>query len=106
MIDETLPDRKLLDDLFQVLWWEGGGTVELEGREVHIPEGTKIDIVTKACIVERFDVGFGSCFRALVAIGGVARQEFGVLTANYCFATLHYDIEGKVITTDFHLEMR
>lgn len=106
VLDEALPDAKLLNDIADLLWQQANGSVELEGKELRIPEGSKIDIAAKAFFLEKFDVGFGSSFRVLLAIGGVDSCEFGILTARYCFATLYYNEEGALITTSFHKEMR
>ena len=106
VLDEALPDAKLLDDITSILWQEANGSVELAGKELRVPEGARIDIATKAFSLEKFEVGFGSCFRALLAIGGVDSQEFRILTARYCFATLYYNVDGTLITADFHKEMR
>ncbi|MEO7715169.1 MAG: hypothetical protein ABIY70_03110 [Capsulimonas sp.] len=109
-LDRTLPDMQVLDDLFhrlRRLSETAGKSVEV-GDDLWraVPAGASLDIVTKAFYKEYFEgVGFAT-YKILVAIGGLQRSDVGAHTAKYCFATLHYDEEAQLITTDFHADFR
>ncbi len=109
VIDNFLPDERVLDDVFLLLREDQGpeGTaIEFETGRVRVPENPQVAVVTKAYLKEYYDVGFGSGYRVQVAIGGVQEEQFGILKARYCFATLYYNCEREMITADFHQDMR
>jgi len=109
VVDSMLPDKRVLNDVLLILQEEKGaeGTdIEFETGYVRVPENPHVAVVTKAYLKEYYDVAFGSGYRVQVAIGGVQEEQFGILKARYCFATLYYNCERKMITVDFHQDMR
>jgi hypothetical protein len=107
-LDSILPDSTVLEDLSISLWNtdKDAAEVELGGQWVQVPRGTPLEIVTKAFLKEYFDVPFNTGYRVQVAVGGVNGQEFGILSAAICFATLYYNADRILFTSDFHTEMR
>lgn len=107
-LDRLLPDSQIIEDITSILWQKGskGAEIELERAKVLVPPNTRLEVVTKSLFKEYYDVGFGTCYRAQVAVGGVADQAHGILGAEYCFATLYYSQEQQIITVDFHEDMR
>ena len=109
VIDDALSDDQVVKDVLGALQDEKEPewtTIEFENGDVRFPANPQITIVTKAYVVERYDIGFGSGYRIQVAVGGVQEQAFGILKAKYCFATLYYNHSREAITIDFHKEMR
>jgi hypothetical protein len=107
-LDAALPDSTILADLARLLWNDDrdAAHVELGGRSVRVPGGIPLEIVGKAFFKEYFDVPFNTGYRVQVAVGGVAGEEFGILKAAICFATLYYNVDRRLFTSDFHTEMR
>jgi hypothetical protein len=107
ILDSLLPDERLTSDLATALWTEAAGTVEIaDDVRIFVPPKTRIDVVTKAFFLERFDIGFGTTYRALLAVGGIESLDAGAPTAPYCFSTLYYDSNVRLLTIDFHREIR
>jgi hypothetical protein len=80
--------------------------VELEnGAFITLHKNVEIDIVTVALFLEYFTIGFGA-LRVLAALGGVKIAENGIVVPHIAFATLYYSAEGRLITVDFHYNMR
>ena len=104
-LDTWLPDHQVLTDLRKVVESDDSEAIELDVDSITIPDGCQYDIVSKAFIEERLDIGFGTCFRVDVAVGGVESTAFGIVRARYCFATLWYRPNATVITIDFNREM-
>jgi hypothetical protein len=106
-IDRTLPDERIVRDLINLLR-EGGdeAEIEFETGNVRIPAHPHVTLVTKSYRKEYFPIGFGSGYRVQVAVGDVEQTEYGILKAQYCFATLYYTTGPELITVDFHKEMR
>lgn len=100
-LEQWLPDAIVVNDLKRLIYATTCGQVELDSGTITIPLDCDYELVSKAFIEQRYDVGFGSCFRAVVAIGGVADIDSGVVRAKYCFCTLWYSSDRKLITTDF-----
>lgn len=106
LLEVILPDAKVKQDIARILWGEGGdGRVEVDEEWITIPQGCELAITTKAYFKEYYDINFGP-FKLQVAIGGVVKQEFGILDAKYCFAMVFYNEESQLITIDFYSEMR
>lgn len=109
-INEALPDEQIGKDISNILQKyakQGGVEVELsEDKLLVIPENVPIDIVTKSFFKEYYDINFRSGYRVQVAIGGIQNQKYGILYAKYCFATLYYNEESKMLTIDFHKDMK
>jgi hypothetical protein len=106
VLDNTLPDSQIINDVSQIIWEEAKGILTIEEDVIAIPKNALIVIVTKAFFKEYFDIGFGTCFTVQLAIGGIDKQECGILYPGICFATLHYNAQGELITSDIHKEMR
>jgi len=112
VLDEALPDEKIVKDILIVLreyTQDGGVEIELdeaEGKTVFIPENPRVEIVTKVLLKEYYDVNFRSGYRVQIALGGIQEQKYGILDARYCFATLYYNLEGEMLSLDFHPNMR
>jgi len=108
-MDEALPDEMILQDVYNLLARDaedGQKRIELDEQWVSIPINIPVDIVTKAFFKEYYDVGWGISYRVLVAIGKFKKDQYGLHTAEYCFATLYYNERGDMITEDFHTEFR
>src|ERR1700742_1049265 len=97
VLDQILPDQFVLKDLSHILQI-GEAAIELDEESLHIPLEAPLVVVRKVFLKEYFDdVGFGA-YRVQVAIGGIQEQQFGVLVAKYCFATLFYNEKPSLIT--------
>jgi len=107
-IDEVLPDNKITNDVQAILDQGDEVSVIDLGNDMFLSlsKTTNIDIVTKMYLKEYYDIGFGTGYRVQVAIGGIQRKSHGILYAKYCFATLYYNAESRLITADFHKDMR
>lgn len=103
-LEQWLPDAVVIADLKQVLNSQSPAIITLESGDVIILHECEFEVVSKAFIEQRFDVGFRTCFRAIVAIGRVTRVEYGIIHSEYGFSTLWYNHEPKLITTDFSKE--
>ena len=102
------PDSQIIGDVRRVLSeneGEEGTEVEMEGHNFLIPFDVQIKVISKALFKDDYNASFG-VYRAQVAIGDVTSQEYGIVTARYCFATLYYDENRNLITIDFHLKIR
>ena len=81
--------------------------IELDEEWLAIPSDTALTVVKKTCRIERFHSGFGDeTFAAVLAVGGVLSVEHGIVNPHICFATLFFDFSCKLITVDFHKDMR
>jgi hypothetical protein len=109
LMDDLLPDAKIKEDLAQILWSEDDedmGKVEINDDEwITIPVNCELAITTKAFFKEYYGINFGP-FKVQVAIGGVEKEEFGILYAKYCFTTIYYNEETQWFSVDFYSEMR
>lgn len=110
-MDTVLPDAKIVADCRAILGQpECSGTatvcIEFDDGDVHIPLDVEIVVVSKAIFKKYHEFGFGTGYRALVALGGLARIEQGIPEAKYCFMTLYYTAQSELLTEDFHKEMR
>lgn len=104
-LDVCLPDHLVIQDLKRIIHVDGDGRIELNSNSLSIDPRVQLELVSKAWIEQRYKIEFGSCFRAVVAIGGVASLDNGIIRAVHCFSTLWYSSDGKLITTDFSTEM-
>jgi hypothetical protein len=100
-LEDWIPDNTVFKDLHSTFKSFESSVIEFESGTVHIPDNCKLDIVSKAALEQRYDIGFGSCLRTIVAVGGVDRIEHGVLKPKICFAVLWYSDTGHLITVDF-----
>ena len=108
LLDETLSDFQINEDLLKQLrssTANGHAVIEIEGARVRVPLNVDFMVVTKAVFKDRYNSGFG-VFRAQVAIGDVIDHEDGDVIAKYCFATLYYDENCNLISSDFHRNLR
>lgn len=103
-LEQWLPDAVVLTDLRRVIHADARARIELDSGTITIPFECEYELISKAFIEQRLDVGFGNCFRAVVAIGGVSGSDAGLIEAKYCFCTLWYSSDRKLITTDFSKE--
>jgi hypothetical protein len=107
-LEAILTDSKIvrdIDDLLSQRDDKGNVELHLNDQIVLVPPDTSVSVVTKALFKDYYDTGFGT-YKVQVAIGGVSTQEYGVIEARYCFATLYYNENLQVITADFHEAMR
>ena len=108
LLDETLPDNKVIDDISAELSEANYNIAHLKlgGDHAPIPEGTSIMVITKAFFKEYIDeIGFGT-FRVMAALGSVTKKKSGLIEAEHGFFTLYYDDNAELLTTDFHTEVR
>ena len=106
VLEQWLPDAVVVTDLEKLIFADAGGQIELDSGTITIPIECEFELVSKAFIEQRHNVGFGSCFRVVVAIGGVSQADAGELRAGHCFCTLWYSLDRQLITTDFYEEAR
>ncbi|MBD2183323.1 hypothetical protein H6S82_17450 [Planktothrix sp. FACHB-1355] len=107
VLDDFLPDYKVKEDLLNILWEDDlECEIDLETGKIKVPRDTLLEVISKSYRQNNYQIGFGNYYAAQVAIGGVKKQESGILYPVYCFATLFYNRERDVITTDVHPEMR
>ncbi|WP_333028494.1 MULTISPECIES: hypothetical protein [unclassified Microcoleus] len=107
ILDDFLPDSKIKEDLLTILWEnELDCEIELEIGTIKVPRSTVLEVISKSCRQNNYPIGFGNYYAAQVAIGGVKKLTCGILEPVYCFATLFYNWELNLITTDVHSDMR
>ncbi len=105
LLNQALPDEKILADLWKALS-DGGPKVELNDVWVEIPFKTEVEVVTKAYFLESLsNVGFG-VYKVLLALGGFNQDPNGFHSAGICFSTIFYNHAAALITLDFHKEFR
>jgi hypothetical protein len=95
-----LPDERIFQDVRNILD-EGERRVELDGRWVPFEPDMPLQVLVRSVHAYEIDFGFGNHLRVLVAIGGVKEMTAGVPRASFCFATLWYSADCKLITVDF-----
>lgn len=106
-LDDFLPDSKVKEDLLNILWEDKlECEIELETGKVKVPRNAHLEVVSKSYRQNKYQVAFGNYYAVQVAIGGVRKKESGIIYPVYCFATLFYNWERNLITTDVHPEMR
>ncbi len=106
-LDDFIRDSQIKHDLLNILWEdELECEIELETGTIKVPRDTLLEVVSKSYRQNKYGIGFGNYYAAQVAIGGVKKQQCGLLYPVYCFATLFYNSERNIITTDVHPEMR
>ncbi len=101
VLDEWIPDRKVIEDCRRIVLSDGNGKIDYDRGTVVVPDHVEFEIVSKAYLAPRIDIGFGECFRTLIAIGGIDATNNGVVLAPYGFAVLWHKTDGSLITTDF-----
>lgn len=107
ILDDFIPDDKVQGDLLKILWDDDPECeIELEQEKITVPRDTILEVVSKSYRHNNYQIGFGNYYATQVAIGGVKECRFGILYPKYCFATLFYNLERNLITTDVHSEMR
>jgi hypothetical protein len=111
ILDDFLPDSKIKEDLLNMLWedeleCELECEIELETENVKVPRDAFLEVISKSYRQNNYNIAFGNYYAAQVAIGGVKKLQSGILYPVYCFATLFYDLDRDVITTDVHSDMR
>lgn len=99
--DAWLPDSKAVSDLRRIVEIDAGGCIEYDSGPQKVPPTADYEVVSKALIKQPKEIGFGSCFRVVVAIGGRIKDGTGIVKSKFGFATSWYDINGSLITTDF-----
>jgi len=102
-IDAWMPNTRIRDDLRKVVESDANGLLELDSGVIAVPPNTIYEVVSKALISQHPDIGFGSCFRVVVAIGGLKTTTSGITMSNLAFSTIWYTLSGEVITVDFGL---
>ncbi|HBN77886.1 hypothetical protein [Rubinisphaera italica] len=100
-LDSWLPDELVIEDVRRFIEIEAKGKLEMDSGLLVIPAGIVYEVVSKALIKQEPNIGFGSCFRAVVAVGGSTKQSSGILKALFVFVTFWYTISGKLITMDY-----
>ncbi len=100
-LDAWLPDSKAVSELRRVVEIDAGGCIEYDSGPRNVPANADYEVVSKALIKQPKELGFGSCFRVVVAIGGLIEDGTGIVKSKFGFATSWYNINGSLITTDF-----
>lgn len=107
-LDVVLPDNEVINHFAKFLLVNSTNhrvEVEIEAKRLLIPVDITIHLLTKALFKEYHSFAFGA-LKVQVAIGNVQNTGHGVFFADYCFATLYYDDQLRLISVDFHLNMR
>ena len=107
IVDELMPDLKILEDFTNVIQLESQKQNQSEyfyitledGERLTIPCDVKAEIITKVAFKE-YTSYFTNAYRILIAVGGVDRDVTYMVSPNYCFANFYYDDNG--ILMDFH----
>ncbi|MEM8998306.1 MAG: hypothetical protein AAGF23_26215 [Acidobacteriota bacterium] len=99
LLETIVPDERILADTRQILS-EIDYEVNLRAGLTRIPQDSEHAIVARTCCAYYFEIGFGSHFQVVVAVGGVASVEFGIVEAGICFFRLWYSAGGELITND------
>jgi len=106
LLNNALPNQKVIKDAADILREQLEKPLgEFKPDEIP-PANARIDVVAKAFVLTNYDHAFGNHYIAEVAIGGIERQAHGVVSPKYFFATLYYSEELRLITVDFHEELR
>lgn len=95
-----LPDDRVKSDLASILL-EGNGEIELDDQWVTVPADVALEIVARSFASYEFEIGFGDCYRVVIAIGGVTSCAHGIAHAGICFAMLWYSSDVRLINVDF-----
>lgn len=115
-LNAALPDELVFAELRQIFaessLTHGALRIEIDdARWVDVPPEAPLEVVAKTFVIENYVSRFSTGFRAQVAIGGVVsgircderdRTDREPVQARYCFATLFFSRERKLITIDFH----
>ena len=107
-LNAILTDKRVITDVYEFLsaGEDGDSTsIELDEGWVPIPINVPLFIINKSFVSRNYDIGFGT-YRALVSLGTPIKSKSGNLEAQYCFSTLYYNSEVKMITLDFHTRLR
>lgn len=102
-MDLVLPQERILADVQRLL--ADAERVELDGEWIAIAPDCELMIVARSCHERRVEVGFGTHFRALVAVGVIREVQHGIVEPGLCFASLWYSDKGELITVDFTSSM-
>lgn len=110
-INEVLPDDRIHCDLKNTLKKSNqSGQVKVyledEDKIVALPNQLQADIISKAFFKEYFDIRFGTGYRVQISLGGIETQKNGIIYPKLCFATLFYDMGGKMLMIEFHERMK
>ncbi|MEH2059350.1 MAG: hypothetical protein V7K97_24995 [Nostoc sp.] len=106
-IDNFLTDSEVKEDLINTIWEdELECELELERGKFLVYRNTLLEVVSKSYRQNNYQIGFGNYYVAQIAIGGVKELNSGILYPIYCFATIFYTFDKKLITVDIHSEMR
>jgi hypothetical protein len=100
-LDDWIPDLKVIDDCRRIVFCDGAGKIEYDRGLLLVPATAEFEIVSKAYLAPRFEIGFGECFRTVIAIGCVDSTNNGIVRAPYGFAVLWHKIDGTLVTIDF-----
>lgn len=108
LMDEIIPDDKILTDVSNLIWMDSREPyeIELDSKNIFVPYGTAIVVITKAFVREYFAIAFNTGFRVMLGVGDLPEPKFGILQPEYCFVTIYYHFDGRMITCDFHEDMR
>ncbi len=102
-LEKLLPTQKILAELSGILAeWGHEVSVGEEEERVNVSPDTKLELISKSALYTPYNLGFGTGFKVIVAIGGVVELEekLSHIVAGICFITLWYNQGGKLITTD------
>jgi hypothetical protein len=98
-------DDKVLCDLRKAL--DNGSDsyqVELETGVVTFHKDVQLSVVYRSLLENYCDLDIVSV-KVGIGIGAVTRDEVGFVNAEYCFAKLHYDLEGSLVKIVFDEEL-
>lgn len=107
VIDDFLTDSEVKADLINNLWEDKLECVlKLEQGTIIVPRNVLLEVISKSYRQNNYQIGFGNYYASQIAIGGVKELDSGILYPVYCFATIFYTFDKKLITVDIHSEMR
>ena len=98
-VRELLPFQKIESDIRLVLS-EANHQVHLDDEIIEVKPHVDLEIAYRYFIDDSAGLSL-SQYKVCVAIGKIEKSSFGAISAEYCFAFLHYDLETNLVTIDF-----
>ena len=101
---QLIPDGRIKEDIFNFLQAEGELIddiyfVTTENFVYKVPLDTELEIIS--CVLQVDIVPDDLEIRVVVAVGGVEKERYGLVSPKICMAKLHYGKEFRFRTIDF-----
>jgi len=95
MLEAALPDKKIFEDIRLILAKAENRIVCVGGKRVTVEMTPHFTVTVKSFEATKID-GMRGRFLVEVAIGACTDTGVGLVTAEYCFAVLTYDDDGRL----------